>query len=251
MAALPQELGWLLKKGSFSQVVKDGTLALWEGLLGGSNVAIAFSGVGKGAAVVAMEHLRARYQSPLVVSLGFAGGLDPDLKAGDLVLIESAIALEDDSNPVLVHLDAPLLKVAANRLQRLPMPYRLGKAFSSPQIVLRGVDKGAIWARFHHEVVDMETFWVVRAAIAHNMPLLAFRSVLDPAGYDLLSFVPRAAESGRPLKEALGYLARRPWRLGELLSTAYQAGKARSALERLVWTLLDLGVGEEARVGSE
>lgn len=158
-----------------------------------------------------------------LVSFGLAGGLDPALAPGTLVLATQVItdgqswptdAAWADSFPQALR--APLLGVTA--------PLTTGAA------------KATAFARTGAVAVDMESGAVARVAAVVGVPLLVLRAVADPAR----QVVPTAAlrcmdDQGRLRpRAALAALLLHPWAMGKLAFQA-QAGMAalRSVIPRL------------------
>ena len=171
----------------------------------------------------------------LLVSFGFAGGLDPGLKAGDIVLSGSVVA------PTGQRLEA-----AGGPTQRLAEAAERGGVLLSRGTVL-GVqdpvalskDKLALHERFAAMAVDMESLGVAEAASFTARPFLCLRVIIDAAGRD----VPPAAVAAmgptgrlRPLA-LLGSLMRTPSQLPDLLRLAGDAAVARRSLRRAAQTL--------------
>jgi len=115
---------------------------------------------------------------PLVVSAGVCGGLDPALRAGDLVL------------PDIVINDAGLrLPVTGTVAQRAAAaggaPARAGWLATSSRVVATPAAKAALRAATGAAVVDMESAAILEAAAAHGCASLVVRAVSDDAGETL------------------------------------------------------------------
>jgi adenosylhomocysteine nucleosidase len=87
VSALPQELAELRSALAASQQRQlAGGLVTWSGRLDGVDVVLAEAGIGKVAMAVAASLLIAAAHPRLVVFTGVAGGLDPALQVGDVVV---------------------------------------------------------------------------------------------------------------------------------------------------------------------
>lgn len=93
VSALPQELA-LLRDATAGRAELDlGGLALhaWRGKLDGCDVVLAEAGIGKVAAAMLTTALLMTARPRVLVFTGVAGGLDPDLHVGDVVIADRLI----------------------------------------------------------------------------------------------------------------------------------------------------------------
>lgn len=157
-----------------------------------------------------------------LVSFGLAGGLDPALRPGVLV-VPNTVLIGDD--PFMA--DATL----ARRFGGLTGHCLL----ASDTIVGDADQKRALFRATGAQVVDMESGAVARVAASHGLPFAAVRAICDPAERDL----PRAALIALDPHGAIGLLAvlrsvlAGPGQIPGLLAVARDAFLARRALRRL------------------
>jgi len=126
-----------------------------------------------------------------LLSWGVAGGLDPALAPGAL-LLPAAVIEADGTRRDLVGQDL--------------VPALAGRAAGDPVLILgteRVLPDPAGKSRLHRETgaaaADMETHRVARAAAAAGLPALAIRAVGDPAGRAVPALATRAlGADGRP-----------------------------------------------------
>jgi nucleoside phosphorylase len=172
----------------------------------------------------------------LVVSCGFAGGLDPALAPGDLVL---ATAVRSAGGGALGGPEAPRLAAAAalNGLRCVQ-----GELVCATSVAATPEEKRAL-ARSGAVAVDMESYPVAQAAGEAGVPWLALRAIVDPLDSSLPPFAREArrdyfwpalryALSGPRAALALVRLARGASRAGAALETALRRlGPALAAAE--------------------
>ena len=172
LAALPEEArsagGSRMQRGEIAQLA-DGLLIL--------------AGVGQDSAAAAAQRL---YDAgaPGLVSFGTAGGLDPALPTGSLVVPREII---DDEGRRYAS-DGRWRDALMHRLSAR-IPCHEGALFSARRPAVQVTDKQEAHARWGAVAVDMESAAVARVAEHHRIPFLAIRVVLDGAGHGL----PRAA----------------------------------------------------------
>lgn len=180
------------------------------------------------AAAAKAAHALAAEGADVVLSFGMAGGLEPNLGPGTLVVPEAV-----GDGEATIALDGEGLRAALGA--------RGGHLLSVASPLEQPAAKAAAAAR-GFVAVDMESFAVVSAARSEGRRGLVLRAVADPA-IRVLPHVTKVAIGGdghlRPLR-AIGAILTRPqeWRLvGALARDARAAeaslGRATSTLARL------------------
>lgn len=193
-------------------------------------------GVGGGA-----EHVIAGERPRFVISCGFAGGLDPSLRPGDLVLATSVCDETGDS--VTVRDD---VLDTARRALATHAPIAEGEVLCTTRILARADDKRSL-AQPGRYAVDLESWAVARAADRARLPWLVLRVIVDPRDVDMPLFA--SALHGNYLGAALGHALGGPRRLRELvrlgLLTRAALQSLRGAVRSLVYELPPLGAPQE------
>jgi hopanoid-associated phosphorylase len=170
-----------------------------------------------------------------IISFGIAGGLAPELSAGDWV-VGSGVWAEE-----AYHLTDQ--RWARRLLDALPGAV-LAKIAGADLPIATASDKRRLRDRTGAAAVDMESHIAGRIAAAHKIPFAICRTVIDAAHRDL----PPAAlvglrDDGTPDVLAVSRsLVRRPGQLPALARIAVDAWTARQAL-RLGRSLLGAGLG--------
>ena len=170
----------------------------------------------------------------LLVSLGYAGALDPDLHPGDLVVGSSYLHGADPPVPGAAHTTraAVLLRESGLSVQEGPV-LTVDEPLLSPQAKRRAHHgSGAL-------VVDMEGRWIAEAAAFRNVPLIGIRAVLDEARFSLPAFVATIiADAGRREWAHAFRAMSRPSALRSILPLALKSREASRALQQAVESLL-------------
>lgn len=183
------------------------------GRIGAEEIRVAHLGVGPAAAGESMQRLLAEVKPRLLVCAGFAGGLEPRLRVGDLVLAENFTSPE--------------------MLDRVPGGASVGALVTQATPIETLAAKAALAMESGALAVDMETAIVAEACRLADVPLLAVRVISDAADtalpvpfeewFDLVSQSPRR---WRLLK----YLARHPGQIGPFAQFVRGLGPARRTL---------------------
>jgi adenosylhomocysteine nucleosidase len=170
-----------------------------------------------------------------LVSFGVAGGLDPSLVPGDVVLANTVWQPNDDAIPThavwrdAVATDARTLRCFADVA-----------VAGSDYAITSAVAKAALLERSGAAVVDMESHGVAVAAQEAGLPFLVVRAVADPA----LRALPAAALAGigpngsrRPFAVFAKLLAN-PTALPALIRLAKDSNKAMKSLSTIAASVI-------------
>jgi adenosylhomocysteine nucleosidase len=170
-----------------------------------------------------------------LVSFGVAGGLDPTLGPGDVVLPETVVA----PGGAALATDAPwrahLLEAASAKGLHL----RGGGLVGSDQAVATVSGKRALFAASGALAVDMESHSVALAAQGAGVPLLVVRAVIDPADRALpKAVIGSIAPNGRARTGLVtARLMLRPWETLQVHRLRRDMATALGALRRLTEAL--------------
>jgi adenosylhomocysteine nucleosidase len=164
-----------------------------------------------------------------VVSFGIAGGLDPALRPGDVVIATGIISLAGrfESDPVMVASLAQSLSGAGLRLVQATLA-------GADAAVLGVAEKSDLRRASGAAAVDMESHVAAAFAGRHRLPFVALRIVCDPAERALPAFAAAAlTPEGEPdIRAVLGALVRGRARIGELIRLGRDSSAAFAALAR-------------------
>ncbi len=163
-----------------------------------------------------------------LMSFGIAGGLDPALAPGRVIVATAVIDCQGERFDCHAAWRDGLI-AALGHLSPVAAPL-VGS--ESPLVAL--ADKRAFHALYGAAAVDMESHAVARVAARAGLPFAAIRAIADPAGRALPSAALAglsdrgAVRAGQVLRE----LARHPRQLPDLVRAALDTRKALDALGR-------------------
>jgi adenosylhomocysteine nucleosidase len=197
---------------------RHGPTRVWRGRHGGQSLVLAQAGIGKVNAAAAATLLLSIFGATRLIFCGVAGGLDPDLPVGAVLLAER-MAIHDygvmaggrltSTESGLIPLGAPELEAltpvaagVAAILQRLAevlrtqieAPVRLGGIVTADYFLNCGETREALHARFAAQAIDMESGAVNQVAQAWGAPLYVIRTLSDLAGEESHLTYPQMAE---------------------------------------------------------
>ena len=145
---------------------------------GRDSIRIASVGLRAGLLVSRWTTLVGASDRPLVVSAGVCGGLDPELRVGDLVLPDGVVS---DAGVRLPVTGTVAQRAAAAGGARV----RTGVMLTSSRIVSTPEAKAALRAATGAVAVDMESAAILEAAAARGCSSLVVRAVSDDASESL------------------------------------------------------------------
>ena len=177
--------------------VRAATVTFQQGIVAGHRVVWCVSGIGAEAAAAATRLLIDGHRPRLVITAGFAGGLDPALTRGSVVRPVGVAAWPASPQVTIVTVPSVIATVEAKR---------------------------QLAARSGAQVVDMETHAVASVARAAGLDCASVRVVSDDASQELPREVAALAAPQPPLRRlgsVVGAIGKRPraavdlWRLWE------------------------------------
>ena len=188
-------------------------LQFLTGTLNGQKVVIARTGVGKVNAAMTATLVIEHFRPDQVLFTGVAGGLNPELQIGDIVIAEKTAQhdlgklesteienmgvknpINGKRNPIFFRADSRLLQLAETALagielapfqtlqgERLPKVIR-GTVVTGDMFVASHLKKTVLHKRLGADAVEMEGAAVAQICWQYNIPCLVIRSISDDAG---------------------------------------------------------------------
>jgi adenosylhomocysteine nucleosidase len=182
-------------------------------------------GTPKGAADAAMRLIKQGVTG--LVSFGFAGGLDPALRPGAVVI------------PAWVLADGTVYTVEPSLADRFGglTGHRL---VAGTEVATNVTAKRRLHAATRAHAIDLESGSVARVASEHGLPFAVVRAISDPADRSLPPAALLALDpaGGINITGVLASLLRQPAQLPALLGLAADTARARRSLVRLTRSAL-------------
>jgi len=237
IAAMKEEIEPLLRlAGPCRQEVIEG-FRLYHFTAGTRPVCLIRSGMGPAHAATATRILLDAVHPELVISFGFAGGLTPELKTGDLIVANRLLFLHDrlfsEQQGLAVETARECSEMLATQASRR---VHLGALITTARITGKGELAKRLPAGITTAAVEMETAAVARMAVKDKVPVLAIRAISDglddELGFSLEDFCDR--ELNLKLWRVLLTVVRKPWIIPQLLRLAKNTEKAGMTLAEAV-----------------
>lgn len=198
-------------------------------------------GIGRRAAQSAVKQLLTRRDDngrriQRLLLIGVAGGLDPARRTGDLSLPFRYLRETKDGAADFLEPDETMYRQAVAALQSAAMDWHGGDGLTVAQITAAPADKAAQFRQYQAATVNMEDYWIARAAARYAVPFLAARAVLDTAGQSLPHYLLAMADAGPG--QIAKTIAGHPRRLPALARLAADAARARQTLTKFALAFL-------------
>jgi adenosylhomocysteine nucleosidase len=233
ICAIPQELVHLRNVLADSRSEEAAHTVFHTGTIDGHDVVLAGSGMGKVNATIVSTLLADRFGCRAIVFSGVAGGLDPSLAIGDIVVADMVVqhdagVLENERlrtyqpghAPVInptdrlgYPADPELLARVRDRLQGIVIPGQIvyGTVLSGDQYLNCETTRDRLRSELGGQAIEMEGGAVAQVCEAFGIPWLVIRALSDLAGgdalFDFTTFVDQAAaSSARILRRLLPVL---------------------------------------------
>jgi hopanoid-associated phosphorylase len=164
-----------------------------------------------------------------VISFGIAGGIDPSLRPGDVV-VATAVMAEEGTWKV----PPSVVSAMSGRVRASGIPVAEGALVGVEDPLMRPETKASVHASTDAIAVDMESHIGAAYAARHALPFAAVRVISDPAERALPRLAINALKPDGRIDFAAVFsgLARAPSELTTLLRAGGDAGRAFAGLRR-------------------
>ena len=210
LGAYGDEITLLLTKLEHKKEHHIGGLLFTEGILSGRHVVVALTGIGKVNAAITTTLAIEHFHPAQILFSGIAGGIDPALSPGDLVIGKQLTyhdygTLAADSlvrnptrnpatkqdNPMYFSSNDTLVRIAERLSRELklelpvegrPAPHVVsGTIVTGDLFITSTAASRRLWQQLHAEATDMESAAVAQTCWQRGIPFLVIRSLSDAA----------------------------------------------------------------------
>ncbi|TDQ57027.1 adenosylhomocysteine nucleosidase [Mesocricetibacter intestinalis] len=220
IGAMAQEIEILSNMMRERQLIRFGSVSLYQGYIGDKRVSLLQSGIGKVAAAIGTAMLLHTAKPDVVINTGSAGGVAEGLQIGDIVVSTHCCHHDADvtafgyakgqlpANPQKFISDPELTAVAARIARAQGHRVQFGLICSGDSFIHGGEALARIKNDFPEVIaVEMEAAAIAQTCHGFNVPFVVVRAISDggdgKAEMSFEEFLPIAAENSSQMVVAM------------------------------------------------
>ncbi|MGV7220033.1 MAG: 5'-methylthioadenosine/S-adenosylhomocysteine nucleosidase [Nitrospinales bacterium] len=239
IGAIKEEIAGIKQRMNIRDTHRFGHATVLDGEWLGHEILLIRSGMGMVRAEASLKAVTQQFSSKLIISIGYAGGLDPRLKSGDLLIAEKIIGLaKGDILMIDEKVETTQESVANEYIDKallvtdeMDLNIHRGALFTVNKPVLKPEHKNTLGKLYSVHAVDMETLALARFAKENGTPFLSIRAISDTVDQELMDLSGLVDESGEVSKIKAGwYVVTHPGSLKGMLSLGQVAKKSTANL---------------------
>jgi nucleoside phosphorylase len=223
--ALPAESSGFVRSLQNKSKRRNNGITTIAGKIDDHLVEILHTGVGEKVCRQRMARFLQDRQLDCLISAGFAGALNDQLRVGDLLLAKNFSTAELSGTP--------------NSLANLPI--HIANLLTVPSMIDSREERNRIAQTTGAVAVDMETEFIARSCAEHGVPLVSLRVISDTPRHPLPA-PPNVLFDLDEQRTNLGrlafYVAKHPTAIWRLISFARGIGRARERLSNAIIALV-------------
>lgn len=196
IGAMDEEVAKIKEQMENVKVMSKAAMDFYEGTLGGKDVVVVRSGIGKVNAAMCTQILVDNYQVDAVVNTGIAGSLNANIDIGDIVLSVDTIEHDMDAvafgyplgqiprmDTLAFKADDKLRALAKKVCQEVVPEISVfeGRVVSGDQFISDKKKKDWLVENFDGYCTEMEGAAIAHAAYLNKTPYLVIRAISDKA----------------------------------------------------------------------
>ncbi len=196
MGAMPEEITPILERIGEYKITKYASNIYYETSYKGCELVIAYSKIGKVFSTLTATSLIEHFGCTKLLFSGVAGGINPSLKIGDLIVATKLVQHDLDitvfghpmgfvpGGSVFIESDKEFIGMAKNVAKELGKTLQEGVIATGDQFVHDSKVKDAIATHFNADALEMEGASVAVVCNALNTPFFILRAISDTADTD-------------------------------------------------------------------
>lgn len=196
IGAMDEEVAQIVAEMTVEEVYEKACMRFHKGLLGGKEVVIVRSGIGKVNAAVCTQILCDHFQVDHVINTGIAGSLKAFIDIGDVVLSSDVLHHDMDAtgfgyppgqiprmDTLSFQADAHLIELAKAACAKVTpeIGVFVGRVVSGDQFISDQAVKNRILENFDGYCTEMEGAAIAQTAYLNQVPFLILRAISDKA----------------------------------------------------------------------
>ncbi len=215
----------------------------FHGIFNSHEITVIVTGMGRKNTQKACEHYLLSSSTDMVFSCGYAGGLNPSLKVGDVFLSEKILIWEKgpgDHRPKEIFLKS-LWKKWEEALTQFSSKICTGTSLTVSKAVALASEKEKLGKAFHAFSVDMEAGFIAEALSKYKTPFFNLRVISDNVKQDIkIDFSAWVNKEGKiAWKPVLIEILKHPWHIFYLLRMGWSSHKSSGRLAKYMKKFLN------------
>jgi adenosylhomocysteine nucleosidase len=237
IGAIKEEVSGIKQRITIKEKKHIGAATFYKGLIKSKEILIVRSGVGQSPAQRAASDAVNRFKLKSIISIGFTGGVVPELIISDLILPEKIYCCEDEES--LFRFKKVSLSLVANlsdyrdRIKKIltenKTKFKTGNIISVNRVADSVKFKEWLGKNYPVSGVEMETASIAKIAARNDVPFFSLRAVSDEVSHAIFQTNKLTNKKGKINRLAAGYyVLTHPFlipRVIELKKNAYKAAK--------------------------
>lgn len=232
VAALNDEIRLIKAEMEVDKAIHMRPFSIFTGKYQNKKIGLVRAGLGKEATRIALTYFLENLKPSLIINIGYAGGLDPHLHTGDIVLANSVI---DEATEKIWPVDEKLILDAERISEAAGLRHHTGKMVTVDRALTDPHDKAFIGTRFEAIACEMESVMVANLSSNAKVPFFVARSIIDSLDIELPEIPEKAVISGKiRIGPLMKHLRSRPQDILKLPKFSYLANQARISMTNFV-----------------
>jgi adenosylhomocysteine nucleosidase len=236
ICAMPEEFRAVACNLKDAARVPIGHYIVGSGNFAGHDVMVVESGMGFDNAARATETLLGYKRPDVLISVGFCGGIAPELGVGDVIVATGLVIV---SGNVVDEVPVKFSDAGSNfivRQSKTAHPVIGGLFVSTPAITSKSKIAALLPTGVANPVVEMESAAIAMIAAENGIPFAAIRSISDPASEELGFTLNEFCDSSKHIRipRVLLTIIRKPHIIPQLFRLARNSKIAEASLARAV-----------------
>tara|TARA_B100000959_G_scaffold282350_1_gene348537 strand:+ start:4072 stop:4842 length:771 start_codon:yes stop_codon:yes gene_type:complete len=248
IGAIKEEVSGIKQHITINEKQHIGAATFYKGLFKNKEILIVRSGVGQSPAQKAASDAAKKFDLKSIISIGFAGGVDPELRISDLILPEKIYCCEDEGS--LFRFKKVSLSLVANlgdyrgRIKKILTENRIKFKTGDIISVNRVADsvKFKEWLGKNYPVsgVEMETASIAKIAAKQRLPFFSLRAISDEVSHAIFQTNKLINKKGKINRLAAGYyVLTHPLLIPRAIELKKNSSKAAKTLTEAVLKIIN------------
>ena len=236
VGAVKEEIAGIKQAMNISDHVRLGKSSAWPGKWVKQNIVLVRSGVGRQRAEDATLQVIDHFKPGCLISIGYAGAVQPELNVGDLVIADTIIEENEKGEyaPDSTWLNRAKEISCSNGVKTI-----VGGLLTVDNVIHDCPSKQELGEKFNVQAVEMETSAIAKVAEEKGVPLLSLRVISDRLDQELLDSSSFLGSDGEISTLKAGwYVLTHPGSIKSALSLRTQTQIATQSITRFVSDLL-------------